>query len=560
MSSKISQYVEQHPNATFHCEFGVVKVPAHNFLQSVAAVAVDDGDEGEQKAPPTLLKDDPDRDSLWCEAPRVMSCGRVPFALYAERSAVGLEKILNQTVDKFENIDMVYENLELGKMVTYTYKDKELQQLGYDPAGVNVHMTPTRGECIGMTEIRVSGLNLDPMPGKHNKGDKSKYGCRFGNRVVPAFLEHQEINFDHIGTSSSSSSSSSPVVLCHAPTCIVPGEVRFAVVALDQLKFDTASALIAPTSEHSHSPNTNRVHQGWPNMPETDLTKDALFFTWYDTHDNVCSKEEPCAPPLTSANTTGPSWQERAYCVIGGTRSKAFWDPGTLATTTTRPGSTNGRNKTTDNHHGIKDHVGTNTRVVRRSPSFKCIAPRIDAAALSVPLYLIVDGTKQNQFTYQQDATLVVYDRHQVHSLDPPHGSCGAKLSIVLEKALKKFSNEREVLAEGAEGAAEGEEEGGEGEEEGEEEGGNTAPLVHPALGTKAVLVNLGTSASLACMYDTSPRPGGNNNRVRCLQPTPLLPPGGIPVRVSPDQGQNMGFGGARWVSYDAPHAGTLVF
>ena len=67
----------------------------------------------------------------------------------------------------------------------------------------------------------------------------------------------------------------------------------------------------------------------------------------------------------------------------------------------------------------------------------------------------------------------------------------------------------------------------------------------------------------MVCMYDTSPKssgPGSPDSRdsgsVRCLQPTAHLPPGGIGIRLSPDGGQNFGYGGARWISYDTPHSG----
>ena len=163
----------------------------------------------------------------------------------------------------------------------------------------------------------------------------------------------------------------------------------------------------------------------------------------------------------------------------------------------------------------------------------------------TVSIYLIVDGVKYDQFTYQPSSKLIVYDDHIVQNIQPPHGSCGSKLMIHLQPSATRNSAPGDDNDENDETATTI----------------NNVKLIHDALATQPVTVLLGSAITMVCMYDTSPQRSGTNinevnGAIKCLQPTPLLSPGGHHLRVSPDQGQNYGYGGARWISYDTPHSG----
>ena len=535
MSSNISKFEDSNKNdstVSFWCQFGVVKVPAHSFQPN---------NVGESAK---LLKDDPDRNTLWCVTPVVMSCGRVPFALLASAKTSITSKTSESTINtttmptsdliskmnttsmqKTPPLLLLDEELEtednkndelsavvdlgLGESITYIFIDSALKTLGYTPSGVDILMSETRGECSTPTTIEIKGLNLNVDK------DRSRFGCRFGELIVPAFVDRKSTTYKNIGTADDIT------IKCETPICKEAGEVSFAVVLLSKPLITIPSS----TYSTSQSPNVDSRYHGSPNKPETDLSKDALYFTYYKTEDNECN---PCPPPISSKDKNGPSWNDRAFCVIGGKKSPAFWDPGTLPRTTERQNQTTVEEDFHKRSYNVLDNLASNTRVGRRSPSLKCISPPQTNKATSVPIYLVVDGVKHDQFTYQKSKELVVYGAHTVQRIEPPHGSCGAKLNIHLKP---------------------------------EEDVGTT--LIHAALATKPVTVLLGKSLTMVCMYDTSPKssgPGSPDSRdsgsVRCLQPTAHLPPGGIGIRLSPDGGQNFGYGGARWISYDTPHSG----
>ena len=569
----------------FACRFGVVRVPAIRYATRRERWAPpmdddednieEDGKNGGGKS--DMLNDDPDQDTVWCVAPRVMSCGRVPFALLASfipttmvlPEKEGKEVIENRstTDDSLLEVEEVvgegeargntntnttannnnnnktehWFNLGLGDMVTYTYVDLAFEELGRKggsssaESSSDVLMSNNRGACSASIKIVVSGLNLNPS---------SHFGCRFGHRVVRADVERKDVTFNNIGSVPSDGGVS---IVCYSPQCIYPGEVSFAVVAVPSQFFDgVARENWRATREESESRNINRAYSGAPKKPETDLTKDPLYFTWYDDEDG--DRKCPCPPPLIPlvdgvGNTKmngSPSWHERAYCVIGNKRSRASWDPGTLARTTE---SSSGH----ANRHGIKNHVEKNTKVGRRSPSLSCIVPPQEISLEEVPLYFLVDGVKYDQFTYQPNKNLVVYDPYTIESVDPPHGSCGTKLSMSLVTTTTSTTTGETAMTE-------------------------TTAAIHSTLATKTATVYVGESFAMACMYDTSSGSAktdkgkdgrgksssedDQSNRVRCLQSLPsTLKPGGLNLRVSHDLGQSVGEGGVRFISYDTPHA-----
>lgn len=214
MSTNIStiadKYQQSIHNISFFCEFGVVRVPAHSYTSLLTTTKV--------------VKTDPDRNALWCITPTVMSCGQVPFALYAtipkqntKEQNTKLTKLNTETIETNRTTDLLlvdelevdsslsfdnalnddnpieYINLNLGTSISFTYIDSALTKLNYTPQGIDVHLSHIRGECNTPSVLTVKGMNLNV------DADRTLFGCRFGNRVVPAFVNQKIVDYNNIG-------------------------------------------------------------------------------------------------------------------------------------------------------------------------------------------------------------------------------------------------------------------------------------------------------------------------------------------------------------------------
>ena len=221
MSTNISTVADKYKrsihNISYFCEFGVVRVPAHSYTSLLTSTKV--------------VKTDPDRNSLWCITPTVMSCGQVPFALYAtipkqqqntkqntkEQNTKLKTKLNTETIETNRTTDLLlvdelevdsslsfdnalnddnpieYINLKLGTSISFTYIDSALTKLHYTPQGIDVHLSHIRGECNTPSVLTVKGMNLNV------DADRTLFGCRFGNRVVPAFVNQKIVDYNNIG-------------------------------------------------------------------------------------------------------------------------------------------------------------------------------------------------------------------------------------------------------------------------------------------------------------------------------------------------------------------------
>ena len=66
-------------------------------------------------------------------------------------------------------------------------------------------------------------------------------------------------------------------ITCTTPICEEPGEVSFAIVVLQHHL--SKHNIPATIHEFSQSINVDVKYKGSPNKPESDLTKDDLYFT-----------------------------------------------------------------------------------------------------------------------------------------------------------------------------------------------------------------------------------------------------------------------------------------